>query len=82
MIKRTDASKNWFVHDNKRSTYNVIDGETLKMNTNEAEVSNTGAAIDFVSNGFKQRTSDDGYNSGTFLYLAFAESPFKTANAR
>jgi hypothetical protein len=82
LIKRTDGVKNWFLHDDKRSTYNIIDGETLRPNTSEAEVSTTGAAMDFVSNGFKQRTADDGYNSGTYLYLAFAESPFKYSNAR
>ena len=82
IIKRTDSAKNWFIHDNKRSTHNVIDGETLKANTSGAEVSDTGFAADFVSNGFKLRTADDGYNSGTYIYLAFAESPFKTSNAR
>ena len=82
MIKRTDSAKSWFIHDDKRSTYNVIDGETVKADTNGAEVSDTGMAADFDSNGFKLRTADDGYNDGTYLYLAFAKSPFKYANAR
>jgi len=82
MIKRTDSAKSWFIHDDKRSTYNVIDGETLKADTSGAEVSDTGMAADFDSNGFKLRTADDGYNDGTYLYLAFAKSPFKYANAR
>ena len=45
--------------------------------------------MDFLSNGFKIRNSDNNYvNSGvTFIYMAFAEQPSKTmfgldANAR
>ena len=39
--------------------------------------------IDFVSNGFKIRSSGSGIGSATNrIYMAFAESPFKTANAR
>ena len=40
--------------------------------------------IDFLANGFKMRNTDNDINnsSGTYMYLAFAETPFKTANAR
>ena len=40
--------------------------------------------IDFLSNGFKIRNSDADYNESaqTFIYAAFAEMPFKYANAR
>ena len=39
--------------------------------------------IDLVSNGVKMRTNDPGTNSArNYLYMAFAESPFKTSNAR
>ena len=41
-------------------------------------------AIDFLSNGFKFRHSSQAGNnsSGTYVYMAFAEAPFKYANAR
>ena len=41
-------------------------------------------AIDFLSNGFKFRHSSQAGNnsSGTYVYMAFAETPFKYANAR
>ena len=51
---------------------------------NDAEDDSTDYSIDFVSNGFKIRNSSnlDNNSSGTYIYLAFAETPFKTANAR
>jgi len=40
--------------------------------------------LDFVSNGFKVRSTNDGVNRNgdTIIYAAFAENPFKYANAR
>jgi len=37
-----------------------------------------------MSNGFKPRLTDVNVNAsgGTYIYLAFAEQPFKYANAR
>jgi len=40
--------------------------------------------IDFLSNGFKLRETD-GYvngNGSSYIYMAWAETPFKTATAR
>tara|TARA_Y100000004_G_scaffold27349_1_gene27962 strand:+ start:226 stop:399 length:174 start_codon:yes stop_codon:yes gene_type:complete len=40
--------------------------------------------LDFLSNGFKCRNTDGGINSDgvTYIFAAFAESPFTTANAK
>ena len=40
--------------------------------------------IDLLSNGMKMRDSGNNHNSSghTYIYLAFAEAPFKFANAR
>jgi hypothetical protein len=40
--------------------------------------------LDMLSNGFKLRNgSYDGYNGAyTYIFMAFAESPFQTANAK
>jgi hypothetical protein len=40
--------------------------------------------MDFVSNGFKVRNSGSYINTSgaTFIFMAFAEAPFKFANAR
>ena len=46
----------------------------------------TGTAIyvDFLSNGFKLRQTHNSFNGSNdiFVYIAFAEQPFKYANAR
>jgi hypothetical protein len=81
MIKRTDSTANWRVLDTARDTYNVASAE-LYPSLSNAEASFS--ALDILSNGFKVRTSDVNYNasSGTYVWAAFAESPFQYARAR
>jgi hypothetical protein len=85
MIKQSSASgEHWVLLDNKRNTENVVNKE-LYANLANAEGSNAGnATLDFLSNGFKIRTSNAGQNTNgaTYIYAAFAESPFKYALAR
>ena len=46
-------------------------------------VEQSDTAMDFVSNGFKLRSTSGAFNDATnFIYMAFAEAPFKYANAR
>ena len=81
MTKRTDgAGDNWTLHDAARSSYNVA-SENLRPNTSGAEGS---YPMDFLSNGFKWRQGGgDGNESGaSYIFAAFAESPFQFANAR
>ena len=80
MMKRVDASGNWFITDNKRDTFNEVTKD-LQPNNSNAEVDNTNF-LDFLSNGFKLRTTGTSVNSGTIAYYAFAESPFKYSRAR
>ena len=81
MVKRINNNDNWGIYDIARDTTNVM-GSELFANVANAEQSNS-SDIDFVSNGFKLRRNYT-YNNGagTFIYLAFAESPFKNARAR
>jgi hypothetical protein len=83
VVKRYDSSNNWNSHDNKRGPYNVNDWR-LYLNLSSAEDSGGSYGVDFLSNGFKVRTSEAGWNAsgGSYIYLAFAEQPFKYANAR
>jgi hypothetical protein len=84
LIKRTDAPENWWLLDNKRNPYNQVD-TALRPNDVAADVvSPTKYAQDFLSNGIKLKTLDTDVNiiNGTYIYLAFAETPFKYANAR
>jgi hypothetical protein len=81
IIKRTDSSEDWFMWDNKRLGYNGGQAR-LKPHSNTTEY--TANLIDIYSNGFKHKASDAGINisGSTYIYMAFAENPFKYANAR
>jgi hypothetical protein len=81
MLKRTDTTENWIIYDAARDTYNVA-GKELLPNSSAAE--GTYTILDFLSNGFKLRNSAGSVNAngGTFIYMAFAENPFKYSLAR
>ena len=77
--KVASDTNDWFMFDNKRSTFNPVD-DSLFPNKNDAE--STSHVIDFLSNGFKVRDSDGTVNStgNTYIYMAFAEAPFVNSN--
>ena len=81
MIKSSTLTEQWNILDSERGAYNVI-GEVLLADSSAAEVDSN--RIDFTSNGFKIRAAFDNINNNgaTFIYLAFAEVPFKFSNAR
>jgi hypothetical protein len=84
MIKRTDTGgTDWVLLDSSRDPTNVVD-QYLAANLSDAETVYANDKVDFLSNGFKQRGTASGQNGsgGTFIYMAFAENPFKYANAR
>jgi hypothetical protein len=70
------------IWDAVRNSYNVANSIILP-NSSAAEYS-PDAKIDILSNGFKVRdnSSDSGTNGATYIYAAFAESPFNYARAR
>jgi hypothetical protein len=80
IIKRTSSAQNWGMYDNKREPFNTNDA-VLFPNLSNAETSSVNYALDFVSNGFKQRaTGNQSNGSGqTYIYMAFAENPFTTS---
>ena len=84
MVKMTPSATEWVLMDNKRSSSsggNPIDSGSYP-NYNYAEYTNANHT-DFLSNGFKIRaTSGVGYLTRNVVYMAFAEAPFKYANAR
>ncbi|BAR14007.1 hypothetical protein [uncultured Mediterranean phage uvMED] len=81
ILKRTDSAASWLMFDNKRDIDNVVT-HRVYANGADAEDSDTGSAIDFLSNGFKNRSTDSSTNAtnGTYIYLAFAESPFTNSS--
>jgi hypothetical protein len=78
MFKSTSTTGGWEIHDNKRDTFNPS-SKRLFPHLSNAEA--TEDYVDFVSNGFKFRTTDaTGNTSGTsYIYMAFAENPFVTS---
>ena len=81
MVKKTSGSESWQLVDNVRDTENVVD-KLIYPNSNSEEITTT--LVDFVSNGFKNRASGGNMNDNgeTYIYMAFAEQPFKYALGR
>lgn len=81
MVKRTNAYGDWLWMDSARDTQNAMSAR-LYPNLSQAEDA-APVILDFTSNGFKLRIAVP-YNvsSGTYIYMAFAETPFNYANAR
>jgi hypothetical protein len=84
MIKGSSFVSNWFIEDGSRNGYNVNNGVALRPNLTSPEDGTTTYNIDILSNGFKLRSSaaDANTNGATFMYAAFAESPFNYSLAR
>jgi hypothetical protein len=82
MMKSTSV-ESWEMFDTSRSPYNQA-VELLEANSSGAENTSSTSAIDILSNGFKQRNTRAATNGSgtTYIYMAFAENPFKYANAR
>ena len=82
MIKRTDSAGQWNILDSSRSSTNPAQ---LNLLANDSTIETDGSrVVDFLSNGFKIRTTSGYLNAsgGTYIVMAFAESPFSTANAK
>jgi hypothetical protein len=81
MVRDPNNAENWLMYDNKRPGFNVTNNH-LFANTSDSETASTANIMDLLSNGFKIRSTNNGLNrsGGTFLYMAFAESPFVNSN--
>jgi len=83
MIKQSSSSgAAWVIYDTARGIINPTNIELYPTLSN-AESSGSNF-IDILSNGFKLRSSETYANGSgsTYIYMAFAENPFKNANAR
>ena len=85
LVKRiTNSGYNWRLVDSARNTFNLTD-RLLMPDSSSAEFDGSTHAdnigMDFLSNGFKQRTSHTALNGSgaTYIYMAFAEHPFVTS---
>jgi hypothetical protein len=83
MLKDKDSVSDWQMYDSERYAFNQNNvTQVLEANQGGAETT-TINELDLLSNGFKLRSTNTFSNkSSNFIYLAFAEAPFKYANAR
>ena len=80
MTKKSSGTENWAIIDSSRSSYN-LQGADLYADLANAE---TTSGYDLLSNGIKFRSSGGSWNASgaTYIYMAFAEHPFKNSLAR
>ena len=83
LLKNADAYQHYVIYDVKRSLINVVNTATY-ADVTEAESSAAEHNIDILSNGFKIRNNaaQNNTNNNTYIFMAFAETPFKYSNAR
>ena len=80
ILKNTSNAQNWYMYDNKRSDFN-LSNDHIYADLSNAEVANSSHGIDILSNGWKIKTSNDGWNGSgeNYIYMAIAENPFVTS---
>ena len=83
MVKPVSGN-HWSILDSERDEYNPARLRLLPTNANSESVVGPQDTFDFLSNGFKLRTTDPlENNSGKVIFMAFAEQPFLgPSNAR
>mgnify|MGYP003132559209 CR=1 FL=1 len=81
MQKKSNNTGHWHMWDSTRNTSNEV---TRYFSADDSSAEATDGGLDILSNGFKPRKTGTGLNASgdTYIYLAFAEQPFKFANAR
>lgn len=83
IIKSLASSTPWMIFDSERDSFNPVSTYLLTYNNAAEGSAPSSNAIDFCSNGFKQRGSHADMNSNgqDYVYMAFADIPLKYANA-
>jgi hypothetical protein len=82
MIKRTDSSQQWGIVDSKRDVDNPAQFHLFAESSQAEGGASSYNNFDLLSNGIKMRSNDQWTNAsgGTYVYMAFAESPFVNSN--
>ena len=79
LTKRTDAAAQWQILDNKRDTYNPA---ITALFPDSSDADTTSYNTDFLSNGFKFRSTTTARNGSgnSYIYMAFASNPLVTSS--
>ena len=82
LFKNADAAEEWVLQDTKRDTINPIT-KNIRVDSNIAAADASSLDIDFLSNGFKNRSDQAQLNSSgvDYVYAAFAEHPFVSSKS-
>jgi hypothetical protein len=85
LIRRTNVAAGWGILDSARNSFNSAN-KSINANVSDAEGVGTAGSqyVDLLSNGFKCLDSSAGFNASgdNYIYMAFAENPFKYSLAR
>ena len=83
LIKSTSTT-GWAILDAARNTYNLANSQLFPHASNAEITSPDYFTADFLSNGFKLRTTSSASNTNAqaYIYAAFAEHPFSISRAR
>jgi hypothetical protein len=86
MVKRTDSIGSWCIVDTERPGYNGTPNSTgnARLRADTTGVEDDKGRVDILSNGFKPRVTyaETNASGATYIFIAFAEQPFKYSNAR
>ena len=88
IVRQTNAADDWGIYDSKRVNGFNEDGSNgnglLYPNLNIDEEAQASRALDILSNGFKLRTGNATFNENgaPYIFMAWAETPFKYSLAR
>jgi hypothetical protein len=82
LYKKSSSTSDWWMFDAARNTYNVVSAYLFPNLSNTEGTENW---FDFTANGLKMRDRTDlntNHSGSTYIYMAFAENPFKYSLAR
>jgi hypothetical protein len=82
IIRKILTTGGWLIHDSTRTPFNGLNSNTNGLRPNSSEAEFDFFDIDYLSNGFKLRTSEGNHNTNgtTYIYMAFAENPLVGTN--
>ena len=78
--KKANSTEDWFMFDSTRDPYNPV--HRLIYHRNAAEYTGVNPRHDFLSNGFKVKTTDGKENTSgaPYIFIAFAAEPLVGSN--
>jgi hypothetical protein len=81
IFRKASSGEEWSMFDSGREESNSLN---LRLRPHSTAGEGGGVVGDFTANGIKLRTTDGQQNGSgdKYIFIAFAESPFKHTNAR